>query len=198
MAKPENTVIDEQGNRFHGQPAWTEDMYNTYSTRGKAGSSVVDYMRITERLRKRHNFPPEAHGLVLRTRFDGDGNDPVTGEVMGENEFEAFRNAIEGIPAETGKNNWALIEDIAGAIARSGAVNSESEGIGFIFDIVRDAVYRNFPENGPDDVWREALVNQLFEHGMIAPGCERKQVERVFTETFRDSVYGYHPAGAEG
>ena len=73
MTRPENTIIKEPGNRFHGQPAWTEDMYHNYSVPGDGpGPATVDYMRITQEFRERHSFPPEAYGLALRTHFDGD------------------------------------------------------------------------------------------------------------------------------
>ena len=197
MAKPENVIIQESDSRFHGQPAWTEDMYDNFVLRKKAGSTTVDYMRVTAEFRSRHNFPEDVSGLVLRTTFDEQGGDPVTGETMGQEAFEGFLQAVEGRPARVDKNNWVLIEDIVDAMCKSGLTNIENGEADFLFDTVREAVYRRFPENGPDPVWLDAIINRLVETGAVSPGYDRTKLEREFTQTFRDFVYGYHPRPAE-
>ena len=76
---------------------------------------------------------------------------------MGEGRVRGLPERHRGNPSGDGeRTTGSLIEDIAGAIARSGAGgNSENKGIEFFFQIVREAVYRRFPENGPDDIWKE-------------------------------------------
>ncbi len=197
MAKPENVIIQEPESRFHGQPAWTEDMYDNFVLKRKAGSTTVDYMRITQQFRKRHNFPEGAGGVILRTSFDDNGEDPVTGEVMDQETFEGFLQAVEGRPARVDKNNWVLTHDIVDAICKSGLPNVENGETDCLFDTVREAVYRRFPENGPDPVWLDAVINRLVETGAVSPGYDRTKLEREFTQTFRDFVYGYHPRPAE-
>lgn len=196
MANPENVVINDPGNPFHGQPAWMEDMHNNRCGPGGKAHSVLDHMRMTEKFRQKHNFPPEAAGLALLCETGQNGESTVTGHVMDQRTYENFLLALEGRPPQAEKNNWELIDDIVTGLVQSGSVDTEPEGADFLYDIVRGALYRHRPRSGPDDVWRDAIVEHLLEQGMIAPGTRREELEEVFTRTFSQYVYGYHPQEA--
>ena len=157
MAKPENVIIQEPESRFHGQPAWTEDMYDNFVLKKKAGSTTVDYIRITPEFRNRHNFPEEIRGLALRTGFDETGDDSVTGEMMDQETFEAFLQAVEGRPIQADRNHSAFIStltpaltrDIVEAISKSGLMKTKNGGMNLLADTVREAVHRHLSENHP-------------------------------------------------
>ena len=193
MTSPENVIIKEQG-PFYNQPAWVEDYYQNVLKVSGYNKHTLAFGTVTDYLRHRHNFPPEAEGLVLQfSDAQEPENGQITGHVLNPEEHERFLEFVRNGYRLEEKNNWVLIDDLVKAIVDNDIFDNENKSLDEIYPIIREAVYRSRPHSGPDDVWINTIVDTLFEHGHVKEGLQWADLRLFFTKTFTDLVYGHHP-----
>ena len=193
MSSAENIIVKEPG-PFYDQPHWVEDFYTNLAATGGCHSARLAFGAIPDSMRQRHDFNPDAEGFVLKF---SDPYEPdkgwITGAVLDKEQLARFLQFVSDGFRIQEKNNFVLLDDIVAAIVQNGLFTTDHTSLDIVYDIVREAVYRNRPHSGPDDVWTDTIVDALYNEGFVDPKHPWNTLREFFTRNFTDLVYGHHP-----
>ena len=193
MSSPENVIVKEKG-PFLDQPAWVEDYYHNLLCATGAYHYHFVHSSISDYMRDRHNFPPEASGLVVNI---SNPHQPMRGTISGsflnDEQYSRFIAFIQAGYKVEEKNNFVLIDDIVAEIINNELFTSDRCSLDAVYEIICEAVYAARPHSGPDDVWTDAIVDALFDKGFVDPKHRWDTLREFFTTEFSRHVYGYRP-----
>ena len=193
MAQPQNVIIKEHG-PFYDQPHWVEDYYQAVAATGGSSHARFTYGPVTDYIRHRHNFPSEAAGVVLTY---SDPWEPLSGHVSGfildQEQYERFTAFVHNGYRSPDKNNFVLIDNLVATIVHNDLFANPTGTLDELYNLIRQTVYQHRPHSGPDDVWVDAIIDRLYEDGLIPEDRARSDVDHLFRQTFQNFVYGYQP-----